>query len=427
MEAKTCTTPGSATNAVKSSKLLIEYQCPQCGAPATIEETDHLFDCAFCRVKSYLLSRVYRYVMPHKAPKGRDLIYMPYWRFKGMLFSSEESAVRHRLVDVSYRGVEAPHVPMSLGLRSQTQKLRFLTPETEGRFLRPDMSYPDILKQILERFGKAGVSPVAFHSFIGETLSLLYAPFYLDGKLYDAVLNRPISPLLSDDYTLRDRPGGRPTWELRFVPAQCPECGWDLEGERDSFALSCRNCQSVWHAGKSRFMKLHFASLMEEEHGTPTLFLPFFRIRPKITGVRLSSLADLIRLGNLPKAVLDSMEEEPFHFWAPAFKVRPNDFLKLSVRTTLGQPKRPMEPRLPSGEIYPVTLPLNEALESLKVNLASFAKPPRKFHPLLPEINIEPKGVTLVYIPFSIRGNEILYAPCRLRLSRNTLAYGRML
>ncbi|MGD9137268.1 MAG: hypothetical protein PVH42_10930, partial [Desulfobacterales bacterium] len=34
--------------------VLIEYQCPQCGAPATIEETDRLFTCQFCRVNSYL-------------------------------------------------------------------------------------------------------------------------------------------------------------------------------------------------------------------------------------------------------------------------------------------------------------------------------------------------------------------------------------
>ncbi len=407
--------------------MLIEYQCPQCGAPATIEETDHLFNCAFCRVKSYLLSRVYRYVLPHRAPDGLELIYMPYWRFKGMLFSCTAAGVHHRIVDVSYRGVEAAHVPISLGLRSQTQRLRFLTPGTEGRFLMPDISYAAMLEKIQERFGKAGVSSLFLQSFIGETLSILYAPFYLDGKLYDAVLNRAISPPLSDDRDLRERPGGRPSWELRFVPAQCPECGWDLEGERDSFALSCRNCQSVWHAGKRRFMKLDFGSLAAVEHQASSLFLPFFRIQPKVTGVSLGSLADLVRLGNLPRAVLDFMEEEPFHFWTPAFKVRPQDFLRLSVRTTLGQPGGRVEPRLPEGDIYPVTLPLNEALESLKMNLASFMKPAGTLRPLLPEITIEPQNIALIYLPFQVKGNEVLYTPCRLRINRNLLIYGRQL
>ncbi len=411
---------------MKSSKLQIEHQCPQCGAPATLEETDHLFTCGFCRVKSYLLSRVYRYVLPHKAGPGRELFYVPYWRFKGMLFSCTEAGVGHRIVDVSYRGVDSRHVPMSVGLRSQTQKLHFLTPETGGRFLQPNVAYADMLEKIRGRFGKTE-STLFLQEFIGETLSILYAPFFVDGKLYDAVLNRPISPRLSEDDDLSNHPGGRPKWELRFVPAQCPECGWDLEGERDSFALDCRNCHSVWHAGKRGFTKLKFGHFPPEGASEGTLFLPFYRIRPSVTGVDLDTRADLVRLANLPVAVTEAMGEEPFHFWAPAFKVRPQDFLRFSLRTTLGQPRGRVESSLPDGDLYPVTMPVTEALESLKLNLASFMKPPRKLYPLLPEIGIEPRDIALYYLPFRVMRNEVLYTPCRLRINRNLLVYGRQL
>ncbi len=65
----------SAWPAVKSSNLRIDYQCPQCGAPAELAETDRLFTCVFCRVKSYLLeSGYFRYRLPHKAPAGQELI-----------------------------------------------------------------------------------------------------------------------------------------------------------------------------------------------------------------------------------------------------------------------------------------------------------------------------------------------------------------
>jgi hypothetical protein len=412
---------------VRSSSLLIDYQCPQCGAPAVIEETDHLFTCDFCRVKSYLLSRVYRYVMPHKAPEDRDLIYLPYWRFKGMLFSCTDKGVAYRIVDVSHRGVETAHAPLSLGLRSQTQRLRFLSPDTAGRFLIPDVSYAAMLERIKERFNRTGSSPLFLQSFIGETLSIIYAPFYLEGRLYDALLNRPVSPPLHDRKEFIERPGGRPAWELRFVPAQCPRCGWDLEGERDSFALSCQNCLSIWHAGKRRFMKLEFGCLADGGGGAPATLLPFFRVRSKVTGVDLDSLADLVRLGNLPRAVKESMEQEPFYFWAPAFKVRPRDFLRLSIRATLGQPAEKVEPRMPGHGAYPVTLPLNEAIESLKVNLASFMKPSGRLRPLLPDIGIEPAGVKLVYVPFHPEGDDLHYAPCRLSVNGKMLAYGRML
>ncbi len=411
---------------MKSSKLLIEHQCPQCGAPATLEETDHLFTCPFCRVKSYLLSRVYRYVLPHKADPGKALLYVPYWRFKGMLFNCSETGVGHRLVDVSYCGVDTRHLPVSLGLRSQTLKLRFLTPETEGRFLQPNVAYTDMLERIRKRFGKSE-SQLFYQEFIGETLSILYAPFYVEQRLYDAVLNRPVSPPLPDDFDLRSKPGGRPKWELRFVPAQCPECGWDLEGQRDSFALHCRNCHSVWHAGKRRFMKLDFTCFQGDGKDQATLFLPFYRVRPQVTGVPLDSRADLVRLANLPVAVTEPMQKTPFHFWAPAFKVRPEDFLRFSLRTTLGQPQGKGEARLPQEKVYPVTLPVTEALESLKLNLASFMKPSRTLFPRLPEIEIAPKDIALCYLPFRVNRNEVLYPPCRLRINRNLLAYGRRL
>ncbi len=413
---------------MKSSRLLIEYQCPQCGAPATLEETDHLVTCGFCRVTSYLLSRVYRYVLPHKAGEGREILYVPYWRFKGMRFICTEKGVSHRIVDVSLRGVESPHIPVSLGLRSQTQKLRFLTPSAPGRFLRSDITYSDMLERIQGRFGRGGASSLFLQEFIGETLSIIYAPFYsVNGRLYDAVLDRPSPRSGSDEADLEGRPGGRPAWELQFVPAQCPECGWDLEGERDSFALCCRNCQSVWHAGKKRFTRLPFATLRDAAPSSSTLHLPFYRIRPRVTGLPLNSRADLVRLANLPKAVREPMESEPFHFWAPAFKVRPEDFMRMSLRVTLGQPTADGEPRLPAAGLYPVTLPVTEAVESLKLNLASFMKPRGTLYPRLPDITVEPTEIVLMYVPFQVNANEVLYPPCHLRIHRKILAYGRQL
>lgn len=412
---------------MKSSKLLIDHQCPQCGAPATLEETDHLFTCEYCKVKSYLLSRVYRYVLPDKADKSKELLYLPYWRFKGMLFSCTEEGIKDRLVDVSNRAIKTRYAPPSLGLRSQALKLRFLTPETQGRFLKPDLTHGEMLDGIRDRYGSALPGRLFHQEFIGETLSIIYAPFYVEDRLYDAVLNRPISNPLPEDFELNSHPGGHPKWELQFVPAQCPDCGWDLEGARDSFALDCRNCDSVWHAGKRKFMKVKQGTLPSPDGEGSVYHLPFWRIRTKVSGVRLDSEADLVRLANMPKVVRPEMEEKPFAFWTPAFKVRPTDFLQFSLRTTLAQPKGELDPKLPRGDLYPVTLPVTEAVEGLKLNLASFMKPPRKLYPILPEIGIKPKEFTLVYLPFSSRGNELTYTPCRLRINRTLLNYGRLI
>ena len=96
----------TATSAVKSSNFLIDYQCPQCGAPAVLDETDRLFFCEYCRVKSYLITKDYfRYTLPSKAPENKKLLYFPYWRFKGMLFSCVSNGVRQKFIDVSHQAV----------------------------------------------------------------------------------------------------------------------------------------------------------------------------------------------------------------------------------------------------------------------------------------------------------------------------------
>ena len=103
---RTWRNPSSATSAERSSnvqrgpmlntsRLVIEHQCPQCGAPATLEETERLFTCPFCRVKSYLVTRDYfRYMLPHAAPAGKSLVFLPYWRFKGSFFVSLPGGIK---------------------------------------------------------------------------------------------------------------------------------------------------------------------------------------------------------------------------------------------------------------------------------------------------------------------------------------------
>ncbi|MBW1772773.1 MAG: hypothetical protein JRJ82_07770 [Deltaproteobacteria bacterium] len=405
--------------------MLIEHQCPQCGAPATLEETDHLFTCGFCRVKSYLLSSVYQYLLPHSAPEGKDLIYFPYWRFKGMLFSCTRNGIKHRIVDVSHQGIPSTYFPVSLGLRSQTQKLRFVSPETKGLFLKPSFPHKEVIEIIEERFSAKLPKPIYNQSFVGETLSILYSPFYADAKVFDAVLNRPVSPELPEDFDITSMAGGSPEWQVQFIVAQCPDCGWDLEGEKDSLALNCKNCETVWQSGKGRFMKLTFGHIPEE--GGNLIYLPFWRIRGDISGIQLNSYADLVKVANLPKVVQEEWKEQGFRFWAPAFKIRPENFLTFSRNLTLSQPQEEVVKKLPEAPLYPVTLSITEAVESLRLTMASFVKPQRTMLPKIPNTVIKPKSFILVYIPFHEKGNELTQPAFRLRLNKNLLAFAKHL
>jgi len=312
-----------------------------------------------------------------------------------------------------------------LGLRSQTQKLRFVTPETEGRFLKPTLPHREVLEIVEKRFGVSLPKPVFAQSFVGEALSQIYSPFYVEGKVFDAILNRPISSSLPEDFdesTLQDE---RPAWPIRFVPALCPNCGWDMEGQRDSLAMNCRNCDSVWLATKKGFTKLPYGHMSAKEDNLT--YLPFYRIRATVSGITLDSYADLIKVANLPKVPLEEWKERAFRFWFPAFKIRPQELLRFSRNLTLAQPEDNWVSSLPeTGNTHAVTLSIQEALEGLKINLASFMKPPSLL-PRLQDIQIKPKTFMLVYIPFRERGMELSQPAYRLRINKNLLAYARHL
>ncbi|MDM8517379.1 hypothetical protein QUF76_14345 [Desulfobacterales bacterium HSG16] len=228
---------------MKSSDFIIEHQCPQCGAPAELEETDRIFTCDYCRVTSCLLQhRYFRYILPHKAPDGTDIVYFPYWHFRGFHLACTKDKIVKRFVDSTCQAMKSDIFPFSLGLRSQTLKLKFATDETDGNFIKPNIPKPQVMDIFKARFLHFFDDPPAHQAFIGESLSLIYAPFYVKDVLYDAVLNKPATNSLPDDVKPENLkvacyPPRRSNWRIGFTPAICPECGWDLTGKRNAIVF----------------------------------------------------------------------------------------------------------------------------------------------------------------------------------------------
>ncbi|MDM8549750.1 hypothetical protein QUF72_06725 [Desulfobacterales bacterium HSG2] len=412
------------------TNFLVELQCPQCGAPAILEETDRMFRCEYCRVRSYLMRKDYfRYMLPDAAPENKELLFFPYWRFRGMLFSCLPDKTEHRFADVSCQAVGSEHFPDSVGLRSQALKLRFVSPETEGRFLQPVLSIREAMHIFGRRFNVCLQSPVLHQSFIGETLSLIYAPFYMadssptgSRQLFDAVLNEPISSSSPDNSDISLFRVGPPDWRIRLIPTLCPNCGWDMDGERDAVALTCKNCDSVWESGGDRFRKVVFAHIPKT--GDNVVFLPFWKIRADVSEIELDSYTDMVRIANLPKVI---KKDAKFHFWAPAFKLRPRIFLNLSRNITLFQPRQELAEGLPNVRLWPVTLPVTEAFEILKITLASFLKPRKLLLTLFRDIKITPKESLLVYVPFTQEHHEFVQPEFQQAVHKNVLAMSKNL
>ncbi len=385
-----------------------------------MKETDRLFSCEFCRVKSYLFPKgIFCYMFSSPFPKKKNLVFFPYWRFKGMLFSCVEDGIKHRFIDVSHQAVESRYFPVSVGLRSQALKLSFVTTETQGRFLKPTLSFKEVMRLFENRFGASLPKPIFQQAHIGETLSLIYSPFYVNEKIHDAVLNKPVSSVLPVDFNPGHLPGGRPDWNIQFLPTLCPGCGWDLHGEQDALVLNCKNCNSVWRPYGNGFRRLQFACLPKKEGSV--IYLPFWRIKADISGISLGSYTDLLRIANLPKAVQKGWDNIPFRFWSLAFKVTPQVFIGLTRNITLCQPQEQLLTELPDDRLHPVTLPIEEAFDSLKINLASFIKPRKNFFPKLQDIKIKPESYLLVYIPFTENHHEFIQTDLHLTINKKQL------
>ena len=331
-----------------------------------LDEADRLLMCSYCKTKLFLVAEDhFRYCIPPKDSDTRETIYVPYWRLKGSSFSILINEVTSRFFDANRLAFNFSGIPASLGLRPQVFKLRFVSPKLQGLFLKPGLSAQAVIQQI----SGAGDPSNLYQAFIGETVSLIYSPMYMENNvLYDSILKRPVYTLNPGEIDEFSASSQQQDWDIAFVSTLCPQCGWDLEGGKDTLVLICRNCDSAWTCQGKTFQNVAFSVMANVE--PDTYYLPFWRMKARIEGITLQSYADLIRLGNLPKVISDTFEKTALYFWSPAFKVNPSLFLRWSRQLTIFQPGGEAIEKLPECFIYPVTLPINEAVESIIITVA---------------------------------------------------------
>jgi hypothetical protein len=346
-----------------------------------------------------------------------------------MFFTCEGVEVKGRIVDTTVLALKRPGLPQTLGLRPQALPLKFVSPGAEGTFLAPDLSREEIYgfdERFKEVFGTAGAGQVYSRGLIGETLSLIHSPVFVKGSLlYDAITGDVLGPFPGENQGETVKPEEGENGHVAFVPALCPECGWNLAGERDSVVLCCGNCNTAWRVKGTRLEKVEF--FVDVMNGKTFSYLPFYRMKVRIAGMSLQSYADLVKLANIPRAVRTEWHSRDVYFWVPAFKVRPDLFLKIGRLLTLTQPEPELVQELPRSYLYPVTLPAAEAGECLRTLIGELATAKKKIFPLLSGVATEVTGAPLIYLPFFSQGEEFVHRDKGLSIQRNALKYGRNL
>ena len=150
-------------------------------------------------------------------------------------------------------------------------------------------------------------------------------------------------------------------------------------------------------------------------------YLPFWKMSVRTEGVNINSFADFMKITNQPKVVQKSWHQKDMAFWAPAFKIRPKLFLAISRRLTLNPEEFEGQQMFPGQLRHPVTLPVAEAIQTIKVTLADITVNKKDIVPRLPEISTAVKSAALVFLPFRKTGHDMIERQRVLPLTVNPL------
>lgn len=170
-----------------NKEFTVEFECPQCGAPASLLESSRVFACRYCNVRSYLVHRHgFQYVLPNLASENREVIYFPYWRFRGVLFVCAYS-VSSYVIDETLQATPSYLFPSDLGSRIQLSTIRFTGPRTKGRIFTPTVPADEAVDHLRAQY------PSGYHAEFKGSMDIIYTSFdILDHTLYEATYNQRV-------------------------------------------------------------------------------------------------------------------------------------------------------------------------------------------------------------------------------------------
>ncbi len=392
-----------------------------------MEETDQIFQCPFCRVRLFVQETpfpCYR-LAPSSGFQQKELFYVPYWRFRGLVFAVDSSGLRHHFLDTSMAAVSIPDLPPSLGLKPQALRLEFCAPQSPHPYLPPSLSRKAFLKKLAQGVrGRLGGNSIFCQAFIGETLSLIYAPHYREkGKVFDAITGDPVG---KEPEGLNSAGTDSPPAAASFRPLLCPQCGWDLTGERDAVVFSCLHCGRLWEAGTSGYRSVETHQLAGSAW-TESFWVPFWVIGVHCEGVPPENFEALRPFPSGSKNRKGKSSEKTFTFWVPAFKLAPRHFIRIAGIVTRKQPdSQPVEPGWKTS-FHPANLPAVEAFQATPVILGSLFSKRRSFQEHLKKIRLAFRHKRLVFVPVRRLGPDWIQEDLSWSLSPSSLKHGTRL
>lgn len=416
--------------------LKIDQNCPGCGAQITLSEDDRLVTCEFCGSKNYKSSSSGNsYTLSYTLDLSiddNDLFFAPYLRFKGAVYCVKGKRVQNQLVDTTRAGFEGQQnsgLPVSLGVRPQTLSLLPITGQTKGTFIKQSVSTKQAFfaaANVHDIFSEKNKEPIHHRAFIGETISRIYQPYYIQGEhFYDAVLKRKVGSVDEVESMLREGVRASKSWEPRYISTTCRSCGGALDGCVDAVVLSCKNCKRHWHEEKQDFSQINWA--IEEGITRDLEYLPFWKIRCVFDGYPLDTFGDYLQYTNQIVERHKRYSDLPLIFYVPAFKMNPKQFLRSASQLTLAQAhiKSSSDDYRINGQV--ANLSVTEAIQSLKSVIGTTMMAGERSFALLRQIQPIVKEYSIIYLGFKRTPHDFLHQYDLTAIQTAAIRFGRYL
>lgn len=315
----------------------------------------------------------------------------PYWHRSGTLYQvafgrAEDGSKRVDFAITHLEGAQrACSVPLpEMGKLSYLRSLRPLlgAPEASLSALPVEGGREELAQRLTSQEQRRASFPFRVIAVRGALVpqveALVWRPWHLAqvsvrGRrhelLIDGAASRvagqppPALPSLSTPPTPTERE------QIRLAPCRCPACGAELTFIPDAVAHLCGNCFRLLDASPPRLRPLRYLSELPcKGHGS----LPFWRFTLALRTPEGHLIRDLDHLGDQLDGVLDQVGERPqgqSHLYVPAFRLRLSRgavrfyrHLWPGLHNVPRTPRpHPFDPTASPEEVWPVTLPADEA------------------------------------------------------------------
>ncbi len=419
-----------------------------------LEIGDPLLRCGYCHTDLYMVPSdgVFRYRLnsTHKI-EDVQLLWLPFWRFRGLRYAvGPEDRLDTSLIDTTVGAHSTIPRDMTLGIAPQGAGVSLIA---SARHLPPsDISVKsaimaaDIRLRVLEQV------PACFYRLVGETTSLIYAPFMVaerhqrdgtavlkglwgDGKTFSISLQQ-----LEMLETYQDITSASPSFlgsgqlprrfNIKFLPLICPECAAPLPKEPHALIVRCPICSEAYGIRGKEFARLEYLYTdvpgVFADFDTDICFLPFWVMSLDLIDFPLNNRAAIRRMLISWKRVPDRWEEEPVQLTMPAFKLNPGLYVKVAARMSIAAIDIPEEnPHIPQRQpFFPVKLPVEEAAQAVKVVLFQMFRRRKRLIALIPKVKLRVREIRLLFLPFQRAGREMIQCHTGLAINRRALDLG---